>query len=101
MYRTLKQKKMIQLENPKNQKAEVLFYLIKEDFITYSSIYYATGIINLNARISNLRLDHNLIIPCTSIKSINKHGRDIQYGSWKLINKELGIEIYKKLNKEN
>lgn len=92
---------MIQLENPKNQKAEVLFLLIERELVTYYSIFKDTGIINLSARISDLRLDHNLPIPCTFVKAVNKFGRNMRYGSWKLLNKELGIEIYKKINKEN
>lgn len=86
------------LQNPKNQTAEVLYMLLKEDFITFKFSFEMSGMINLSARISNLRLDHELDIPCLQIKTRNKFGRPIRYGSWKLEDKEKGLEVYNKIN---
>lgn len=86
------------LENPKNQTAEVLYMLLKEDFITFKYSFEMSGMINLSARISNLRLDHELEIPCVQIKTTNKFGRPIRCGSWSLTNKEIGLEVYNKIN---
>jgi len=60
------------LANPKNQTAEVLFFLLKEEQINFSYIYAMTGILNLSARLSNLRLDYGLDIPCQEIETKNK-----------------------------
>jgi|694.fasta_scaffold42607_6 hypothetical protein len=91
---------MKELKPPKNQKAEILYELLTQEKITFKSVFLKTGIIELNARISDLRLDYDLIIPCSYIETINKHNRKIRYGSWKLINKELGLTIYNRVNKE-
>ena len=91
---------MKELISPKNQTAEVLYELLTKDKITFKSVYLETGIINLGARLSDLRLDHELIIPCRWIDTINKHNRSIRYGSWKLMNKELGLTVYNKINKD-
>jgi hypothetical protein len=91
---------MENLTLPKNQLAEVLYELLTNNKITFKSVFFATGIINMGARISDLRLDYALIIPCTWIKTENKFGRSIRYGSWSLENKELGIEVYNRINKE-
>ena len=91
---------MKELKQAKNQMAEVLYELLTKDKITFKSVYLETGIINLGARLSDLRLDHELIIPCIWIDTINKHNRSIRYGSWKLMNKELGLTVYNKINKD-
>lgn len=91
---------MEKLELPKTQKAEMLYELLTKENITFKSIYLETGIINLGARLSDLRLDHDLILPCVWVETYNKHNRLIRYGSWKLVNKELGLQVYKKINKE-
>ena len=79
---------MKELKPPKNQKAEVLYELLTQEKITFKSVFLKTGIVEINARISDLRLDYGLIIPCNWIKTINKHNRKIRYGSWKLMDKE-------------
>lgn len=86
------------LATPKNQKAEVLYCLLNYEKITFRQIFKETGIINLTALISVLRLDYNLEIPCIEIETKNKFGRKIRYGSWKLENKEIGRVIYSKIN---
>jgi len=86
------------LATPKNQNAEVLFYLLNLDKISFADVYGNTGILNLSARISNLRLDYGLDIPCTEVETKNKFGRKISYGTWSLKYKEQGRIIYSKIN---
>jgi len=89
----------MQLATPKNQTAEVLYFLLQVDKIDYSYIYWQTGILNLSARISDLRLNYGLDIPCLEIETKNKFGRKISYGSWSLKDKEQGRIIYSKINR--
>lgn len=85
------------MNRPINQTSEVLYELLKKD-ISRSQIFKDTGILNLTAQISNLRLDYDLEIVCTRIKAKNKHGRSISFGKWHLMNKITGIEVYNKIN---
>ena len=87
------------ISHPKNQTAEVLYFLLKCEQITFSYIYTMTGILNLSARLSNLRLDYGLDIPCVEKQVKNKFGRKISYGTWSLTDKEQGRIIYSKINK--
>jgi len=87
------------LNHPKNQTAEVLYFLLNSKSIDFSYIYAMTGILNLSARLSNLRLDYGLDIPCITIETKNKFGRKISYGTWMLTDKDLGRIIYSKINK--
>ncbi len=58
------------------------------------------GILNLSARISDLRLKHNLIIECRKINTKNKFGRDISYGNFFLITKKsISNKVYNNINK--
>lgn len=86
------------LNYPKNQLSEVLYELLTNEIITFKSNFEATGILNLSARISDLRLNYGLEIPCIEIEAKNKHGRKISYGSWKLIDKDKGRIVYSKIN---
>ena len=85
------------MNNPVNQISEVLFELLQKD-ITRMQIFKDTGILNLTAQISRLRLDYDLDIVCTRIKAKNKHGRSISFGKWHLCNKITGVEVYNKIN---
>jgi hypothetical protein len=86
------------METPKNQTAEVLFELINNSYITRSTILINTGILNLTARISDLRLRHNVDVICQKVNTINKHKRKINYGKWYVNDKNNCIEIYNKIN---
>jgi hypothetical protein len=87
------------INNPKNQTAEVLYFLLKCESINFSYIYAETGILNLSARLSNLRLDYGLEIPCIEVNAKNKFGRKISYGTWSLKDKNQGRIIYSKINR--
>lgn len=88
---------MLDLAKPKNQVAEVLFELLMNKEITFERTYANTGIINLGARISDLRFKHNLIISCQEKEFYNKHGRKSTYGVWTLHDKRTGLEVYKSI----
>jgi hypothetical protein len=87
------------MKKPKTQLAEVLYELIKNKTINRRSILLDCGILNVTARIADLRLRHNLSIICTKIQTKNKHNRAITYGCWSLENKKLAKEVYKIINK--
>lgn len=90
-------KKLI-MKSPKNQTAEVLFELINNSFITRKSILIDTGILNLTARIADLRIRHNLGVMCQKVEALNKHNRKVQYGKWYVQDKNYAIEVYSKIN---
>ena len=75
------------MKKPNNQTAEVLFELIKNDQMTRSDFFKQTGILNVTARIANLRNIHGINVVCKKIETTNKHGRNISYGSWSLKDK--------------
>jgi hypothetical protein len=88
------------MRNPKNQLAEVLYLLLTQKSITVKSAMNDIGILNLSARISDLRIKHNLIIECRKINTKNKFGRDINYGKFLLITKKsIANKVYNKINK--
>jgi len=88
-----------ELKKPTTQLQEMLFTLLSEKTSTRRSVLLGCGILNPTARISDLRNDYFLNIRCEKIKVENKYGRKITYGSWKLVDKNKGLEVYKKLTK--
>ena len=89
---------MIILTKPVNQMSEVLYELITRDNITRMEFFQSTGILNVTARIANLRIKHDLDIVCKDINIRNKHGMVVTYGQWSLPDKEKGQEVYLKIN---
>jgi hypothetical protein len=88
------------MKNPKNQLAEVLYLLLTQKSITVKSAMNDIGILNLSARISDLRIKHNLIIECRKINTKNKFGRDISYGNFFLVTKKsIANKVYNNINK--
>lgn len=86
------------LPKPKKQISEVLYELITRPSINRKYMFNETGILNVTARIANLRNIWGLDIVCTKIDAINKHGRKIQYGEWSLSHKDEAIIIYNQIN---
>lgn len=86
------------LTKPVTQKAEVLYELLTQDSITRMYMFQVTGILNLTARIANLRINDDLDIVCENVDIRNKHGRIVTYGKWNLPDKEKGFEVYQKIN---
>lgn len=90
----------MKLNKPTTQKEEVLYYLLTQHTINVSQMMRDCGILNLTARIADLRNQHLLNIPCMKVESTNKFKRDISYGVWKLPDKKRGVKIYKQLQSE-
>ena len=89
---------MLNLEKPKNQTAEVLYELIQAGFITRRSIMNDLGILNLTARIADLRIRYDIEIKCTRVKAVNKHGRAVIYGLWSIDDIKDIEDTYKSVN---
>lgn len=88
------------LKTPKNQTAEVLFQLLKNPFITRASMFLSTGILNLTARIADLRIRHGINIICEKVSVKNKRGDCVTYGKWKLGDIMDAKAKYSKVNSE-
>jgi hypothetical protein len=89
------------MKKPNNQIREVLYELIKNSAMTRMDFFRQTGILNVTARIANLRNIYRIDVRCKKIHTINKHGRKICYGSWSLDPRTLDDVkvIYEKINK--
>ena len=85
------------MNKPKTQIQEVLYCLINSDSIDRRQMLLETGILNVTARIAELRKKHSLYISCDEIDVTNKYGRKVSYGRWSLPNKAAGIEVYEQL----
>lgn len=83
---------------PTNQTAEVFYMLLTEKSINRASCMKDTYILNVTARIANLRNKHNINVICTKIKTTNKFGRDINYGQWHINSKGRRRELIKLYN---
>ena len=87
------------IAKPKNQTAEVLYLLLTQKSITVKSAMNDIGVLNLSARISNLRLKHNLLIECRKTITTNKFGRSITYGRFFLVTKKsIANKVYINVN---
>lgn len=72
------------LARPRNQNAEVLYELLFSARLSRIDFLSRTGILNVTARIANLRINHNIVIQCDRRKVKNKHGRPVSYGVWSI-----------------
>jgi hypothetical protein len=86
-----------ELQPPKNQTAEVLYELINNKHINRRDILIETGILNITARLSDIR-KHGIVVECKMIEALNKHNRKVQFGQWSVSDKNKAIEIYNKIN---
>ena len=82
------------IKKPTNQLQEVLYSLLTMDSISVKQMMNDTGILNLSARMSDLKHKHNVIIEIKEVKTVNKHGREISYGTWKLKDRISAREVY-------
>ena len=89
------------MKKPTNQLQEVLFELLQKKSIDRMSIMKNTGILNVTARIAELRNKYGVPVKCEKYKLLNKHGRPISYGIWSLTNKNEANTIYNNLTKNN
>ena len=90
----------MKLKDPTTQLTEVLHALLTNETITVNSIMSELKIINLSARISDLRDKHDLYLPCVLVHTSNKWKRKVRYGTWSLRAKVKGLKLYNKLNKK-
>ena len=90
---------MKKLKTPNSQLSETLYFLLKRNMINVKQMMFDTGIINLSARLSDLKLEHNLPIELNKVKTTNKFGRKIEFGNWVLTDKEKGLATYNELIK--
>ena len=91
----------MKLKSPLTQLQEVLYELLKNDSITVRQMIFDTGILNIKARIHDLRLKYNLEIETEMVKHKNKYGRKCVFGQWKLTDKKTALTTYKKLQYES
>lgn len=89
----------MKLSKPVNQLAEVLYLLLKNKSITRKSAVLDTGILNVSARIADLRTKYNINVICTKISTTNKFGRNVNYGSWSILNNAEQLDKYILINK--
>ncbi len=82
------------IKKPTNQVQEVLHSLLTNDSITVKQMMNDTGILNLSARLSDLKLKHNVSVEIKEVKTENKHGREIYYGKWMLKDRLKAREVY-------
>lgn len=89
---------MKKLPEPESQIQEVLYELINRLYIDRRTMMLSAGILNLTARITNLRnqgLRNNIITK--EIETINKYGRKISFAQYSLVDKKQAREFYLKL----
>ena len=85
------------LPKPTKQIEEVLYYLLKRHNINRMQMMLDTGVLNITARIADLRNRYFLDIVCNQVSVKNKFGRKVEFGYWSLSDKAEGLKIYKKL----
>lgn len=87
---------MRKLPKPTSQTQEVLYELINRISIDRRSMMLSCGVLNLTARISNLRYK-GIAIKTTEIETINKFGREISYAQYSLHSKKDAIKAYMRM----
>jgi hypothetical protein len=89
---------LIGLPLPKNQVMEVLYYLIHHNGATTRDIQRDCYVLNVTAKISELR-KIGVQIVCDELKAKNKFGREITFGTFKILNLADSKNIYKHKNR--
>lgn len=89
------------LAKPSNQTAEILFELINKINVSRSELHTLTGVLNVTAIISILRLDWGIDVRCDMKETKNKHGSVVRYGVYRLNpeDKEFVLISYNRINK--
>ena len=82
------------IKKPVNQITEVMYMLLTRKSINVRQMMFDTGILNLTARISDIRIKYGVDIVCEKQIVKNKFGRKISFGKWTLNNREKLIIIY-------
>ena len=87
---------MRKLQLPESQTQEVLYELISRLFIDRKTMMLSSGVMNLTARISELRM-RQLKIVSNEIVTLNKFGREIKYVQYSLEDKKAAVSVYIKM----
>lgn len=94
-----KTRNRLNLDKPINQKAEILFELLNNNTASRTELMEMTGVLNITAIVSKLRLDYEIEIKCNFKEKFNKHGRPVRYGIYNLVDKNDGLKKYNAINK--
>lgn len=86
------------LKKPTSQTLEVLYLLIKYNYLTRADFINQASVLNAPARVHNLR-KLGCDIEIQMITTTNKFGREVKYGIYYLNDKSKAIELYNKLSK--
>lgn len=88
---------MNQLPQPKNNRQEVLLTLIKNGKVSIEDYPKLSG---FRTRVSELILDHGLILKSLPVNAVNKFGRTITYVEHHLEEKHIdtAIKIYNSIS---
>lgn len=89
------------LSKPNNQTAEILFELINNKNASRLELTEMTGVLNITAIISIIRLTHKIDVKCDFKEVKNKHGRKVRYGIYSLTeySKMIAFKKYPEINK--
>lgn len=88
----------MKLQPPKNQTSEVLYELLTNACINRRDILINTGILNVTARISDIRR-YGVVVECKMIEVLNKHKRKVKFGQWSVVDNKKNREVYNKINR--
>ena len=101
MFNFFKTRNYYKLSKPKNQNGEILFELINNNSVSRSDLHTLTGVLNVTAIISILRLDYGIDVKCFLRETKNKHGRKVRFGIYSLnkAEKEHALAAYNLINK--
>lgn len=90
------------MEQPNTQLQEVLYCLLNAKEINRRQMLLDTGILNVTARIADLRNKYDLHISCRNEDTVNKFGRVVKYGHWSLPDEEKSkaMKVYCKLQRK-
>jgi len=85
------------METPKTQIAETLHLLINRKMMT-TLAFEGHGILNPTSKMSELR-KLGVEIQCEMKPKVNRFGRKVKFGTFRLKDEEEAINIYNKINK--
>ncbi len=82
---------------PENQVEEVIYSLLTRFSIDRRQMMLSCGILNLPDVIMRIRNKHNIEIETSKIPVLNKFGRNVEFGEYKLKDKFHARTIYDNL----
>jgi hypothetical protein len=85
------------MTKPKNQRMELLYYLINKKEVTTKKIQNELFILNVTSGITYLR-KYGCDIQCELVHTKNRYGRPVKYGKFILLNKPYATKLYNQKN---